>query len=493
MEAREAEKAIIQPGRNVWKKTRADNVLFLIDVDAYFKQIQTVLKTATRSIWIIGWDFNPWIDLNQGKVGDTCTLGPFLRDLVEGNDELEIRILIWGEGPIFSGRTLRFFQKMSWEDHPRIHLRFDLSHPIRASHHQKLVIIDECFAFIGGIDLTAKRWDDRMHRAENSLRVTPDGEAYSPVHDMQVLSSGEVATALAEVARWRWRQATGEHIPSHGNLSHSWPCKAEPQIKNCNAGIALTQPGIINGTRRTEAVRLTCDAIASASKCIYIEAQYLSSSRIARSLATRLKEHNGPEVIIVAPQTTRGALERLSMGEGMARCVRRLRRADRYGRLRAARAVVPTKDGKEAEIHIHSKIVIIDDRFVRVGSSNLNNRSEGFDTECDMAIESEDEACRAAILDLRNDLISEHIDADKGELARMIETCGSVVAAIDALNAGKRGLRPLDAKPAWHDVIASIGKAFFDPKRPYWPLQRFVLWSGPLIRRLRRLTSTPFW
>ena len=56
--ARNPEKAIIQPGRNVWETHPADKVLFLIDADAYFRQIQPVLKKARRSIWIVGWDLS---------------------------------------------------------------------------------------------------------------------------------------------------------------------------------------------------------------------------------------------------------------------------------------------------------------------------------------------------------------------------------------------------------------------------------------------------
>ena len=486
--------AIIRPGRNVWKLPHADKVAFLIDADAYFKQLQPVLRKARRSIWIVGWDFNPYIDLNQGGDGPACTLGSFLRSLVEDNDTLEIRILIWGEGPIFSGRTLRFFQTMDWEDHPRIHLHFDLTHPVRASHHQKLVVVDECLAFSGGMDLTAQRWDDRAHLAGNPVRVTPDGDPYRPVHDVQTLVSGEAAATLADLARWRWQQATQTQIPSHGGLSHPWPDSATPQIKNCRVGIALTQPGINGSRRRTEAVRLTCDAIAHARSCIYIEAQYLASPRVARELAAKLKQRSGPEVIIVAPQEARGVLEQLAMGEGMARCVRRLRHADRYDRLRASYAVVPAKeDDGEEEILIHSKVVIVDDRFVRVGSSNLNNRSEGLDTECDLAIEAEDAACRAAIIDLRNDLLSEHLGATKADLARQIELGGSVVAALDALNTGRRGLRPFNIKPARHNLFASIGTALIDPRMPYWPLQRLGAWSGSLVRRLRQLASSHFW
>ncbi len=37
---------------------------------------------------------------------------------------------------------------------------------------------------------------------------------------------------------------------------------------------------------------------------------------------------------------------------------------------------------------VHSKVMIVDDGFLRVGSANLNNRSMGADTECDLAFEA---------------------------------------------------------------------------------------------------------
>ena len=37
---------------------------------------------------------------------------------------------------------------------------------------------------------------------------------------------------------------------------------------------------------------------------------------------------------------------------------------------------------------VHSKVMIVDDTLLRVGSANLNNRSMGTDTECDLALEA---------------------------------------------------------------------------------------------------------
>ncbi len=81
---------------------------------------------------------------------------------------------------------------------------------------------------------------------------------------------------------------------------------------------------------------------------------------------------------------------------------------------------------------------------MRVGSSNLNNRSEGLDTEADLAIETSVPAGRQAIAALRNDLIAEHLGAQPAEVARIIAETGSMLAAVDHLNVKPRGLRSFD-------------------------------------------------
>ena len=165
---------IIKPGRNAWRSSRGEKIAFLVDGAEYFRRLEQVLTEAQRSIFIVGWDFNPEIRLRP-EAPQSMKLGDFLRSLVEARPELEIRLVVWGMGPVYSGKSLKMFGKMEWSDHPRIALKFDFNHPLRASHHQKIVVVDDRTAFLGGIDLTARRWDDREHRLDNPLRTSPDG------------------------------------------------------------------------------------------------------------------------------------------------------------------------------------------------------------------------------------------------------------------------------------------------------------------------------
>ncbi|APO69342.1 phospholipase D-like domain-containing protein [Rhizobium gallicum] len=473
---------IIRNGRNVWRTGKADKAAFLVDGAAYFAALDEVLRQARHSIWIIGWDFNPDIRLRPHQSSET--LGELLLALADKNPWLQIRILIWGMGPVYSGKSLKLFKENGFSTHPQISLRFDLRHPLRGCHHQKLVSIDDSIGFLGGVDLTARRWDEPDHRADNPLRKAPDGVPYDPVHDMQSMVSGSAARLIGDVCRRRWKQATGKLVEVTPQGGVSWPHTLPPEMENVTAAIALTEPGWIGKRGRFEAFRLTRDAINAARKYIYIETQYLASFGVARVIAKRLKEADGPEIAVLVTKSSHGLIEKLAMGHNRDRLIRRLKRIDRYDRLRVMYPVVPDGKGGEQEVGIHSKLIIVDDRFIRIGSSNLNNRSEGLDTECDLAIEAESAAHRRAITSFRHRLIAEHLDATSEAVKEMETAKRSLLNAIEALNIRKRGLRHFAIDIAKGETSPMIGTAFVDPRRPYRPLQKLRLRMSRLLRAI---------
>ena len=467
---REAPKreSIVRLGVNAADTATAARAAFLIDGKAYFERLEEVLQQARQRIWIVGWDFNPEIRLRPDS---PLSLGDLLRACVEANPELEVRILVWAMGPIYSGKTLRFFRKMPWNDHPRITLKFDLRHPVRACHHQKIAVIDDRIAFLGGMDLTARRWDDSRHAPENPERVSPEGKPYGPVHDIQAMVEGEAALMIGNIARHRWKRATGEAHAPVNQAELRWPESCEASLSGCRAAVALTEPWNFGRKGRREAIRLTHDALLSARRTIYIETQYLASFSVARTLARRLRDPHGPEIIAIVTRSSHGFLEKLMMGNNRDRLIRRLKRADRYGRLRVLWPAVPDAQGRDQEINVHSKLIIVDDRFVRVGSSNLNYRSEGLDTECDLALEACGSDQCTAVTALRYRLIAEHLDAEPQEVERMETMTGSMVEALDRLNTRPRGLRAFAVDLAHGETTSVTGTGLFDPKKPFWPLQ----------------------
>src|SRR6266404_5552891 len=102
---------------------------------------------------------------------------------------------------------------------------------------------------------------------------------------------------------------------------------------------------------------------------------------------------------------------------------------------------------------------VLDDTLVRVGSSNLSNRSMGLDTECDLAIEAASDACiGGAIAHFRDRLLGEHLGVPSAWVAERVAARQSLIAAVESLNGSERRLELLDPKVAtWHDRLLPNG------------------------------------
>ncbi|MDK4734757.1 phospholipase D-like domain-containing protein [Rhizobium sp. CNPSo 3490] len=458
----------------------AEKAAFLINGNKYFTEISRALRLARRTVWIVGWDFHPDIRMEPEKSDET--LADLLHALAAANPNLEIRILVWTLGPIYSDKSIDLLRRKNFPRNARIDLRFDLQSVLRGCHHQKLVCIDDSVAFIGGIDLTARRWDTKRHRAKDRLRRDPEGAPYDPLHDVQAMVTGDAARLIGDIARRRWEAATGEkHLPLSENMPFAWPDDLAVSMRDIPVGFALTEPATTWRTGICDGIASTLGIIARARRQLYIEAQYLASFRVAKAIAKRLQEEDGPEVVVICTRSSHGLIEKVVMGGNRDRVIRLLKRADRANRLRVYYPVVSGPgSGKEREIEvlIHSKLMIADDELIRIGSSNLNNRSEGLDTECDLLLEAHNDEHRRAIADLRHRLLAEYLGTTTETFAAAYGQSGSIIAAIDMLNDAP-GLRefPVDLSGK---ISPITGTAIFDPARPFLLLHRLGL--GALVR-----------
>jgi phosphatidylserine/phosphatidylglycerophosphate/cardiolipin synthase-like enzyme len=400
-----------------------------------------------------------------------------LRSLVERRPELEIRVLVWSMAVVHApGASLPLIFGADWDNHPRIRVQLDRRHPLYAAHHQKIVCIDDEIAFVGGIDLTVGRWDDPDHNEHDDRRTDPNGSCYQPVHDVQLVLDGPAASSVAaQVARERWYKATGEVLPDAKPAGRIWPAGLEPDFENVHVGISRTCPKWGDEDCVRESEQMAIDALRSARHSIYIESQYFTASRIGRVLRELLAKRDGPEIVVVVGRNSRGRLERYVMGNNRDRLARRLAAADTHNRFRVYCPVVPCEKG-QADLKVHSKVMVVDDTFLRVGSSNMNNRSQGLDTECDVAIEAADDSTKRAISRVRNSLLSEHLGADCGAFGHALAHEGSLVRTIERFNRRPRGLSELAAAAQHGPVRAVLGTRLLDPARPL-PLSSLLRWS----------------
>lgn len=472
---------ILHPGRNCALLARATRARVLIDGEEYYRNLASVLCKAKQSILIVGWDFDGRIRL-QPDDPEAPSLGKMLRELVERNPDLQVSILIWSVAVAHApSKPEELLLTSEWARHPRISFRLDTAHPIYAAHHQKIVVVDEKIAFAGGMDLTVNRWDSCRHSIGDPRRINESGEPYGAVHDIQMMVEGDIARAMGDVVRDRWLRFCGEAPQIRAADEDLWPEEAEPDFTDVDIGVARTLPKWAEYPPVSEIANLTADAVQAARTLIYIENQYLTAPQLAKLLAKRLSQPTGPDVVIVVTRNSRGALEEFVMGRNRVRFLRRLRKADKYGRLRVYCPVI-RNGGEECMISVHSKLMIADDIFLRIGSANLNNRSMGLDTECDLVIEGNDERIRKQICRLRERLLAEHLDTTPDTVRRSLRAERSMLRGVEKLNHSARRLHELTNVSKRGPVGPVLGTFLMDPVRPLFPA-----WVTRLRRRMPQL------
>lgn len=462
-------RALCVEGRNAWRCVRASRLAVLVDADAYFRAFAEAVARARESIMIIGWDIQAATLLqppDRMPDGLPPTLREFLNAVLARRRGLRAYLLDWNYSYVFAlERELLPTIQLGWWTHRRLDFRLDAQHPLGACHHQKVVVVDDAIAFLGGLDLTTNRWDTPEHDPNNPARIDPSGRPYRPFHDVQVAVAGPAAAALGTLARDRWRRATGQQIRPPRRAADPWPPTLEPDIVNVQVALARTEPAFAGRPEIREVERLYLDSIAAARETIYIENQYLTCGTICDALAARLEERDGPEVVMVLPRLCSGWLEEGTMGLLRGRVLRRLREADRHGRFgvyfsRLAGDDCPT-------LNVHAKVMIVDDDIVRIASSNLSNRSMGLDTECDLAIEATHDARVGTLAArLRRRLLAEHLGVSVDRVGQALARTGSLLGTIEELRGGERTLEPLpDEEPGWLER-AMPANAILDLERP---------------------------
>ena len=473
-----------------WRRENASRAGLIVDASAYFEASRKAMLKARRRIMLIGWDFDARIELSDERLpGEPRTLGDFVLWLVERNPELEVFLLRWNIGAVrtlFRGTTI--FTLARWMAHKRIHTRLDSAATLGASHHHKIVVIDDSVAFCGGIDMTSNRWDTPEHRDGDPRRVAPDGSPYAPWHDATTILEGPVAAALGELGRQRWQAAGGKRLAPVSGGGDCWPDDLEAPFRNISVAICRSRPAAGGEAPIREIETTYLALIARARRYIYAESQYFASRRIAEAVARRLDEPAGPEIVLINPFKSQGWLEPVAMDTARARLYEALHRLDQYGRFRIYHPC--TEHGEP--IYVHAKMTIIDDEVLHVGSSNMNNRSLRLDTECDVTIDarlSGNESALPQIRALRDSLLGEHLGVPSGAVAAAIDGKGSLIAAIEGLRTAGRSLRPYEV-PELQDVEKWLADhQVLDPEGPEEVFEAAT--KGGLLRSLRqRLRAT---
>ncbi|MFB6449043.1 VTT domain-containing protein [Bradyrhizobium tunisiense] len=377
---------------------------------------------------------------------------------------MQINILAWDFVSFYaSEREWNSAAKFTADTDGRVRFHLDSTLPFGSAQHQKIVCVDGSLAFVGGLDLTIRRWDTSDHRADHALRCDPQGKPYPPFHDVQCMVDGDAAEQLFELAEQRWR-AAGQQVDDRRALkSNHWPANVPVEAEHMPVGIARTEVVCPAGSTIREVERSFIAAIRSATSFVYVENQFTSATTMARVLAEQMRRVPSLRVLIVAPKLHSSWLESQAMQNGRGAfidCFSEVGVADRI------RFVYPVSrsGNKEAAVMVHSKLLVVDDRILRIGSANLNNRSMGADSECDLIFEAATDEHRDFIISVRRRLIAHFCGLDEETIAHNEPRLFALLDDVSKAD-GAKTLRKVESS-VLTSTLANMVQPVADPELP---------------------------
>jgi phospholipase D1/2 len=468
----------------------------LIDGRDFYRAVYDACSQATRTILMTGWQFDSSVELLRGADAEGAPypveMLRFLAALCRERPELDVYLLAW-EASAFFALEREPLQKIifHWRGHRRIHYKMDNCHPVGASQHQKLVIVDRGIAFLGGMDICSSRWDDRDHRADNDLRRS-GRHRYTPYHDVQAYVTGDAVDVLRDWFCERWRLATGHEMDLPDVPRR--PIEIRPTYEVCAPVVGLTRTWPEMERPPTPAVceieGLHHRAIAAAERVLYIENQYFSSDELGRAVIERLERRDAPklEIVMILPERSAGLKERIAIGAYQAAILEHIvGTAAREGhRVGVYYTAAPGPDG-DVPVFIHAKVLAVDDRFLLVSSANATNRSMGFDSELGIAWEAPEET--DSLRSARVELMREHIGVAGAEAHELLAPIPGLVERLDRVARERTGRLRLhrlnrDERPGWFLSRLMPRETPLDPDRSM--VEELLPESGRLVDRVLR-------
>ncbi|HTU95707.1 MAG TPA: phospholipase D family protein, partial [Solirubrobacteraceae bacterium] len=369
----------------------------LIDGDNALPEIADAIAAAQQFVHITGWHLEAAFELVRGR--PHRAIGVLLAEMAE---QVDVRVLVWSGAPVPLFHPTRgeiTAELANLTRHTRIQAQGDpKEHPFHC-HHEKTVIIDGEVAFVGGIDMTSAggdRYDVRAHHARRSTGW----------HDVATRLRGPAVADVNDHFRTRWRELTDEELPA--------PPAPEPAGTSTVQVVRTVEEDMYDSLPRGDfrIFESYARVLRSARELIYLENQFLWSPELVSIIADKLRHPPTPQfrVVVLLPakanngaEDTRGQVGRLIAADDAGDGTKRFLAA-------TIRALSRSHDRADP-IYVHAKVAAVDDRWLIVGSANLNAHSLFNDTE--MCVVTDDAALAR---DTRVRLWAEHLEMDEAEV-----------------------------------------------------------------------------
>ena len=358
---------------------RAGNrVEVLVDGSTYLPRLAEAIAGARSHVHLLGWCFSP--ELNLTREEEPVVLRNLLSDVAR---RVDVRLLVWQGAPfpVFrpTKRDVESYMKIFTRG-TNIQAETDSCVRLKYSHHEKVVVVDDEVAFVGGIDLTldgGDPFDTPKHPSRGCVGW----------HDAAVRIEGPAVADVASHFRLRWRGPGDERLPE--------PVPPEPK-GDVELQVVRTVPeGVYPSFPKGDfsVFESYTRALRSAERLIYLENQFLWSPEIVAILSDKLRDPPSDDFRVVAVLPARP-----NDGADVSRgAISALIHAD-DGNERFLACTLYARTGPLRDlVYVHSKIGIVDDRWLTIGSANLNERSMFNDSEVNVVALDEELARRTRL------------------------------------------------------------------------------------------------
>jgi len=462
------------------RRTEANSWEEIWEAGPYFDRISELLESARHYAVFVGWQIDSRIPLHRpsGPSGHPLaneTLKQKILRLCGEKPHFQIYFLMWDHASLYIVER-EWWQTRVWEDiHPRVHFVFDNRHPFGGSHHEKICIIDGKVAFCGGIDLCGERWDTPEHLYSDPRRSLDwKKERHGPYHDMAVQLTGPVCQMILEHVRRRWSTLSTIPLPE----TDASPALGD-RIRGHRVYLSRTLVNNSNGHREPivrEIEFLFRELVRSAEHQIVIEGQYYWSRELNDVLITKIRQMAGKEfrLILILSELKMSKSFTRNMAGHQLRLLSQLQAAALDSGIKLIMGAPYVRAEKSAvdqrplrPVYVHSKILIIDDRYLSIGSANLAARAMRVDTELGVTLEATTAAEKSHIRGVTQ-TIMRHWGMNEDSSRRDV-FIRSFKPALELSH-----MREIKWRAPW--------RPFFDPEMP---------WLRRIKHRLRRTIGSP--
>ena len=366
-----------------------------VDGSEALPRIAAAISSARSHVHLAGWHFDPGFRLEEG--------GPALRELLaEAAARVDVRVLAWAGAPLPLFHPDRREVRDARDElvrGTRISMALDAKERPFHCHHEKLVVVDDETAFVGGIDLTGLG-GDRLDASDHPRR---GGLGW---HDTAARLEGPVVADVARHFLMRWRAVADENAPEPTESAAADGGGVEVQL------VRTVPERLYDPLRQGEwsILESYLRALRAAERLVYLESQFLWAPEVTFVLAEKLRRPPSDDFRVIAllpAHPNNGADD--SRGQVGLLIDADKDSGDDTTRFLACTLYQPGPGGQP--VYVHSKAAVIDDGWLTIGSANLNGHSFFNDTETNVVVRDP-----ALVREVRLRLWEEHLERPRAEI-----------------------------------------------------------------------------